>query len=324
MLPIATTRTSAALASVQEPAPIVLFAHRRPEHLRRTVESLLKNAEAPETHITIYCDAAKRTEHQAAVDAVRRYVDGISGFASVTRVHRAENRGLAKSIISGVTQALTESDRVIVMEDDLVVSPFFLRYMNDGLTRYRDDEQVASVHGYWFPIHAGLPETFFLKGADCWGWATWARAWRHFEPDGKRLLEEVRRRGLAHEIDYDGTHPHMTMLKRHIAGRNDSWSIRWHVTCYLKGMLTLYPSRSVVDNIGHDNSGTHCAESEVYSGEISTERIPVDRIEPIESQAAREAAIAFYRDTKESLLWKALKRVRSRFPAFQTRSSTPS
>lgn len=292
------------------PAPVVLFAYSRPAHLRRTVESLLANPEAAATRLTVYCDAPRRPADRAATDAVRAYVASISGFASVERIYRDDNLGLARSVIDGVSAALRDHDRVIVLEDDLVVSPHFLRYMNDGLALYRDDARIASIHGYWYPTGAAVPETFFLRGADCWGWATWARAWRHFEPDGRRLLDEVRRRRLGREIDYDGTFPHLRILKRQIAGRVDSWAIRWHVSAYLDDMLTLYPGRSLVDNIGHDDSGTHCAASDVYVGTVATTPIAVER-QPVQpSDAARAALVDFYRRNREPLprkIWQRLK-----------------
>lgn len=294
-------------------APIILFAYMRPAHLKSTVTSLLGNAEAASTHLTVYCDAPRRPEQRAATDEVRSYVESISGFASVTRVYRTENMGLAKSIIRGVTETLRKHDRVIVVEDDLVLSPYFLRYMNDGLACYRDDEQVASLHGFWYPTDMPLPETFFLRGADCWGWATWERAWSHFEPDGSRLLAQVKERKLSREIDYDGTFPHMKILKRQISGRNDSWAIRWHVACYLRNMLTLYPSRSLVENIGHDNSGTHCATSEAYSVDLANNPIRLERIPLVPSPTGRAALVDFYRRSKEHVARKILNRLRDRW-----------
>jgi hypothetical protein len=309
--------STASLSPSSALAPVVLFAYMRPHHLKRTVESLLRNPEAAKTRLTVYCDGAKRPEHRAGVEAVRAYVESLSGFASVTRVCQDSNLGLAESIIRGVSQALQTSDRVIVLEDDLLLSPHFLKYMNDGLACYQDDLDVASIHGYWYPTTGSLPETFFLKGADCWGWATWSRAWRHFEPDGERLLNDLRKRGLAREIDYDGNYPHMRILRRQIAGRNDSWAIRWHASCYLRDMLTLYPSRSLVDNIGHDSTGTHCAVSDVYSGELASRPIRVERIERLPSEPARAAAIEFFRATKSSIATKVLRRVRHRLAKLQ-------
>ena len=297
---------SASTRTASSQAPVVLFAYARPDHLKRTVASLLLNPEAAATHVTVYCDAPKKPEHKPAVDTVRRYVDSLSGFASVTRVYRTENMGLARSIVQGVTETLHTHDRVIVLEDDLELSPHFLRYMNDGLDCYRDAEQVASIHGYWYPAGASLPETFFLKGADCWGWATWARAWAHFEPEGAKLLADVRTRGLEREIDYDGNYPHMKILRRQVSGKNDSWAIRWHVSCYLANMLTLYPCRSLVDNIGHDDSGTNCRAGDLFTGQLTARAVEIERIEITPSEQARAAVVEFFCARKKNVFRKAL------------------
>ncbi len=294
-------------------APLVLFCYARPDHLARTVESLQRNPEAAATHLTVYCDAAKKPEHHAGVAAVRHYVASIAGFASVTRVYRDVNLGLARSIIDGVTGILRNNERVIVVEDDLVVSPHFLAFMNSALTCYQDDPQVASIHGYCYPVGAALPPTFFLQGADCWGWATWSRAWVHFNPDGRLLLKQLRARGLCHAFDLDGSYPYTRMLRGQIAGRNDSWAIRWHASCFLKGMLTLYPGRSLVDNIGNDDSGTHCGPTEVYAGDVATRPTRVDRIDLLPSVVGRAAFVEFFRANRENLLQKIWRRMSRTF-----------
>lgn len=272
-------------------APVVVFAYMRPDHLRRTIESLLVNPEAAQTDVTIYCDGPKRAEHLGGVEAVRRYVASVSGFRSVTRIHRETNFGLAPSVIEGVTRTLKCSDRVIVLEDDLHLSPHFLRYMNDALERYAQEPRVASVHAYSYPTREPLPETFFLEGADCWGWATWARAWQHFEADGAKLLDELERRRLVRDFDLDGSYPYSGMLRDQIAGVNSSWAIRWHAACFLRGLLTLYPGRSLVENIGNDASGTHCEVDEVYSRPPTERPVEVAAI-PVEPSALARAAFA--------------------------------
>lgn len=294
-------------------APVVLFCFRRPEHLARTVESLQRNPQAAHTHLHVFSDAAKEPEQQAAVDAVRRYVDAITGFASVTRIYRDNNMGLARSIVDGVGRLLRVLDRVIVLEDDLVLSPHFLSYMNAALELYQGDPQVASIHGYSYPVHAALPETFFLKGADCWGWATWARAWTCFESDGKRLLAELTARRLTRDFDLDGSYPYTAMLRGQIAGRNDSWAIRWHASCFLRDMLTLYPARSQVVNIGNDASGTHCGPTEIYTGTLDLRPVQVQRLPLAPSDAGRRAFVDFFRRTRESLPRRALRRLLAPF-----------
>ena len=145
----------------------------------------------------------------------------------------------------------------------------FLRFMNDGLDRYADDERVASIHAYIYPLARPAPETFFLRGADCWGWATWRRAWEHFNPDGKTLLQQLEAHGLTRAFDFDGTAAFTEMLENQIRGLNNSWAIRWHAACFLDGLLTLYPGRSLVHNIGNDGSGTHRSDDSAWSSSAS-------------------------------------------------------
>lgn len=146
------------------PAPIVLFVYCRPEHTRRTVESLLRNPLASQSDLIIYSDGPRRPELQPQVDAVRHYCRGLQGFRSVILHEQPDNRGLANSIIGGVTETLQRYEHVIVLEDDLEVATGFLQYMNDGLRTYRLDQAVASIHGYCYPVSEQLPETFFSAG----------------------------------------------------------------------------------------------------------------------------------------------------------------
>ena len=176
-------------------APIVLFIYNRPWHTQQTVETLQKNELANESELFIYSDAAKNEQASESVNAVREYIKTINGFKEITIILRDKNWGLADSIIDGVTKIVNEYGRIIVLEDDLVTSPYFLKFMNEGLTMYENEDKVASIHGYIYPID-NLPNTFFIKGADCWGWATWKRAWDVFEPNGQKILDELKSSGL--------------------------------------------------------------------------------------------------------------------------------
>jgi hypothetical protein len=282
-------------------APVAIFGYARAAHLRRCVESLLTNDEAPATDVVFFCDAARAPSDQKNVDEVRSYVDTVRGFGSVTIVHREENFGLARSITEGVASMLARHGRVIVVEDDLVLSPYFLRYMNDGLTLYEREDKVASIHGYCYPTPSQLPETYFLTGADCWGWATWTRAWCHFEPDGRRLLEALESRNLCRRFDFNGNFPYTDMLRDQVHGRNSSWAIRWHASCFLAGRLTLYPGRSLVHNSGFDSTGRHCETKTDYDQQVSDDPIPVTRIALQESSTAWAAIEEFFKALRPPL-----------------------
>jgi hypothetical protein len=279
-------------------APIALFAYARPEHLSRTLSALRADPLAVRTALYVFCDAPRSPVAQSDCDAVRVLVRDLVGFASVQVVERSVNFGLARSIIDGVSAILQQYERVIVLEDDLEVSPHFLTYMNDALDLYADDDCVASVHGYVYPVGSPLPESFFMRGADCWGWGTWRRAWAQFNPDGQALLHALEAGKLTRAFDLDGCYPYTRMLRRQIEGRNNSWAIRWHASAFLLGWLTLYPGRSLVRNIGNDFSGTHSAVNRDFDVNLSPTPINLVRL-PLEPSIDGEAAFeAYFRRTR--------------------------
>ena len=199
----------------------------------------------------IFVDGPRNTEDVPKVVACVRVAERPWPFASITTTVREHNLGLAQSIIRGVSTMLATHERVIVVEDDLVTSPYFLQYMNDGLETYADEPKVAGIHGWCFPHHIeNPPETFFLRGADCWGWCTWRRAWHHFEPDSRKLLLRLKTTNLTSMFDLDGCYGNTRLLKMQVAGKIDSWAIRWHASTFLENMFTLYPGQSLVKNIG--------------------------------------------------------------------------
>lgn len=276
-------------------APIVLFVYARLNHTRSTVEALLKNPGAKLSDLIIYSDAARTPDKQANVDEVRVYIKTIAGFRSVTIKYRDCNYGLAKSIIAGVTEVLEAHERIIVLEDDLVTSPYFLRYMNEALEKYEDDDRVVSIHGYVYPVKQTLPEAFFLRGADCWGWATWRSGWKVFNPNGQFLLDELKKQDLINEFNFNGAYSFSNMLEGQIKGGNESWAVRWHASAFLANKLTLYPGRSLVHNIGNDASGTHCEESNDYDALLSATAIDLKSIAVAPSVIGSKAFEFFFR-----------------------------
>jgi Glycosyl transferase family 2 len=292
------------------PAPIALFAYQRPDHLRRALDALAANPEAARSDLYVFSDAAREPAAEPGVAAVRALIAGIRHFARVVPVYRESNFGLAGSIIDGVGRVCAEHGRVIVLEDDLAVSPHFLRFMNDAIAVYRSDPAVASIHGYIYPVDAPLPETFFLRGADCWGWATWSDAWQVFEENGALLLERLEAQRLASAFDLDGAYGFTAMLRDQIAGRNDSWAIRWHAAAFLAGRFTLYPGRSLVQNIGNDGSGTHVDATTDFDVTLANAPIVVRRQAVREDAAARAVVARYLRRERATPLQRVRRRLR--------------
>ncbi len=290
-------------------SPILLFVYKRLWHTRQTIIALQLNELARDSELYVYSDGPNNRKTEQAVDEVRSYLQHIDGFKAVHMIKRDDNWGLAKSIITGVTDIVCQHGKVIVLEDDLLLSPYFLRFMNDGLEFYKNEEQVISLHGYTFPIKDKLPETFFLRGADCWGWGTWKRGWEEFEENGHKLLDKLEHDKLTREFDFGGSYPYSRMLRNQIQGKNDSWAVRWYASAFVKNKLTLYPGRSLVKNIGLDGSGRHCTESDSFHGPICDERISIKTI-PIEEDTSARIHIAnYFKTTQHGFMKRVLKKI---------------
>jgi hypothetical protein len=256
-------------------APIALFVYNRPWHAQRTVEALQKNEPAKESEFFIYSDGPKDDAANEKVGEVREYIKTISGFKQVNIIEREENYGLANSIIAGVTELCERFGRCIVLEDDLLVSPHFLEYMNEALVRYENEELVVQISGHMFPVELETEtDAVFLPFTTSWGWATWERAWEHFDPlmSGYALLK--RDRGLKHRFNLEGSYDYFYMLEAQAKGKIDSWAIRWYLSVFMRGGLTLFPKKNMVRNIGFDRSGAHCTTSGMrFTAELSDFRI---------------------------------------------------
>lgn len=275
-------------------APIILFVYNRIDHTEKTIKALQANELAADSELYIYADAPKNEEARAAVNEVRAFIKTITGFKKVCIRLREANIGVHDNIIMGVTEVINEHGRAIVLEDDLVTSAYFLKYMNEALEYYQNEEQVISIHGYSYQTAQKLKEVFFLKGADCWGWATWKRGWDLMELDGQRLLDQFTSEELKTEFNFENTYPYIQALERQAKGITKDWDIRWYASAFLLGKLTLYPGQSLVRNIGHDASGTHCAASNVYDVELADSPLDI-KTQIMPDQQAYEAFSTFLR-----------------------------
>ena len=291
-------------------APILLFTYNRPAHTRRLIESLLQNAEAAESPLYIYSDAPRDEGSRHSVEEVRQYLHSITGFGSLHIVERTDNWGLARNIVAGVTEQIDRFGRVIVLEDDLIVSPYFLRFMNDALNTYQDEPRVGHIQACDFTQDPSLPPTFLIKWTGSWGWATWQRAWKLFNPDGKALLEELERKHLTRYFDFDGNYRYTRMLRRQVEGKNNSWAIRWNASLFLADVLSLNAGRSLVLNDGFDGSGTHCGGGNLYRSRLWTKPLPVTPITPIEENRAARQCFERYYHRNFGFWAKAIRRIK--------------
>ncbi len=294
-----------------QPAPLLLFTYNRPAHTRQTLEALLNNKLSRESELFIFSDGYKNDSDKKDVLKVRELIHSIDGFKEIHIVENAHNLGLAKNIIEGVTQVVNEYGKVIVLEDDLVTSPYFLTFMNEALDKFENEDKIGHVHGFCFPLAEELPDAFLIKWTGSWGWGTWKRAWQQFNPDGKALLDEIKRRKLTKSFDFNGNYPYTRMLQKQVNGINDSWAIRWNASLFLNDMLSVNAGKSLVKNIGFDGSGRHSGKDEIYITDLHNRKLNVDISQIRENRLARQAFERYYGKTNS--FWAKAKRRINRY-----------
>jgi hypothetical protein len=247
-------------------APIALFVYKRPEETRQTLEHLARNVGIEGSELFIFCDAARKPDEVGAVQATRSVVHGRSWCPRTTIIERQENRGLAHSVIAGVNELTESHGRVIVLEDDLLTSRGFLSYMNTALDRYQDSIKVMQISGHLhsiphFPFKGSCS---FLPMITSWGWATWKRAWEAFDPECNGWEKLKIDKKLRYRFDLDDSYPYFQMIKNQMEGKNDSWGIRWWWAVFQMNGISLYPDKTLVNNIGFGNGATHTTHTAWY------------------------------------------------------------
>lgn len=286
---------------MQKLAPIVLFVYNRPWHTQQTIEALQKNKLAIDSELFIYSDAPKNENVIGKVQQVRNYIKTIKDFRKVTIIEREKNWGLADSIIDGVTKIVNQYGRIIVLEDDIVASPYFLKFMNDALEFYQNEEKVWHISGWNYPIETnGLDDVFLWRLMNCWGWATWANRWQHYEKNvdkviGKFTQEDIKRFNL------EGVENFWGQIVSNKEGKINTWAIFWYATIFKRNGLCLNPLETFVENIGHDSSGEHCGSSDSYQNDSLNQKESVRfTIEIVESDSALSQVKSFYSLSRKS------------------------
>jgi len=268
-------------------APIVLFCYNRPWHTQQTLDALALNELASASDLIVYCDGQKDESDDKTLQAIsetRNVIKSEKRFQSITIVESEINKGLAKSIIEGVTEVVNRYGRIIVLEDDIVTSPGFLTYMNDALKVYQEEEKVMHISGYMYPVKKKLSETFFIRPTSCWGWGTWKRSWVYFEKDVDNQIKLIEQKRGWKEFTFNFSYPSFKdQLFLNKEGKLNTWAIFWQATVFLKRGVSLHPYPSLVQNIGLDGSGENCEENKLnnpYKWESLSPKINVNYITP--------------------------------------------
>lgn len=291
-------------------APVVLFTYKRLKQTKQTIEALEANVLAKDSELFIYSDGPKSENDLTEVQEVRTYLKTVAGFKKITIVEQTTNKGLAKSIVEGVTEIAKKYGKVIVLEDDIVTSPWFLKFMNEALDLYGNDPSVMHISGYMYPHKKTFPSTFFFNVPLCWGWATWDRAWHNYNDEADGHITFLDKNHLWENFNKFGGKYLERQLRKNQSGKMNTWFIYWHATVFRHNGFCLYPGQTLVYNIGFDKSGQHKASTNKFYSPLSENPIEVSLIPVVESKEGTKAIRRFYLLRRNSYIRKLIETLR--------------
>ncbi len=282
-------------------APILLLVYNRPYTTKKIVANLVNHPNIGEMELFVFSDGPKFEHDLDSIEEVRKIIENLHVCKKLNKYYSEKNLGLANSVISGINKVFENNNKIIVLEDDLEISPFFLEYMNFYLTLYETNINVGTIQGFQFPIKSKSKEpVFFDKFVNCWGWGTWKNRWSDFEHDGAKLQSALNNRHLTYEFDGQNSYPFSNLLDDQINGLVDSWAIRWYASLFLKETIHLYPNKSLVINNGLDGSGTH-GEKKWFIQTIHEEEFELTTPEPKLNSIARNSVIKYRKQIRRKL-----------------------
>ena len=253
-------------------SPIALFTYERLDILKKTINCLKKNSLSSKTDLYIFSDGPKDKLNSKNVKEVRLYLNSVTGFKSVKIIKRKINIGLERNLIQGMEYIFKNHERVIVLEDDIATSKYFLKYLNDALNEYENAKNVCQVTGYSFlekySKKYDLDDLYFIKGADCLAWGTWKDRWDLFTNDASSLSTEISKNKLISKFNRDNNYNYFKMLLDKSRQKNNSWAICWYAKNFLENKYTLYPLKSLARHLGNDISATNYIPSKNDSLEV--------------------------------------------------------
>jgi hypothetical protein len=251
-------------------APICLFVYNRLSETKQTVTSLQKNFLARESELFIFSDGPKTDMDSEKVNQVREYIKSISGFKNITLFESPQNKGLANSIISGVTQIIEQYGKIIVLEDDLILSANFLDFMNAAILFYQNDLRIQSISAYspFIEFDFVYADVFFHHRTFPWGWATWKNRWNITIFDKEKIKKSIHNNRQLKNFTKCCGNDISKMLLGSLNGINNSWYVRWVYNHYINNTFAVFPVLSKVANIGFTNNSTHCSRINTYKSKI--------------------------------------------------------
>jgi len=289
-------------------APIALFVYNRPEHTLKTLEALAQNDLASQSELFVFCDGPKHNadaKTNKAIKKVRAIVSRKQWCNKVTIYESDTNKGLADSIVTGVSEVVNKFGKIIVLEDDIVTAKGFLSFMNKALELYKYEDRVMQISGFMVPSKVELEQTGFFRCPGSWGWATWNSSWKHYNHNTSELVSKITKEDIS-TFNLDDNYHYYNQLVDNDSGKLKTWVVRWYASIYYQNGLCLYPKKSLIQNIGFGtgatNTSSNVIENYVFNNKNLIATCSLNKIANIhESESYMLAFKSFY--AYQNYLW---------------------
>lgn len=288
---------------------VTVFAYKRPQHLQSLFDSLARNPELKFLDLHVFIDGPRNQNENGIIKEVVRIAETFTGALNKTVYKSTKNKGLADSVINGVSKIFQDYSYQIVLEDDLILREDFLQFMLTVNDKFRNNPRISGANGYSYPSRFKNAEAFFVRGADCWGWSTWKDRWDKVNWDSENLYKRLKQENLIDQFNLLGNFNYSKILKDQIKQKIDSWAIRWHASMFLENNYTIFPNVSLVKNTGFDGSGTHGVTS-IYNEEFSS--IPLNPKLPNfdeSNMTGSQVLNNYYSENKSSVIRRIIKKL---------------
>ena len=288
-------------------SPVALFTFKRLKTLEKTLKSLDSNYLSEDTELYIFSDGPNQESESHKVDSVREYILNFSGFKKINLIKRESNYGLTKNIVEGINFVLSKYNSVIVLEDDIVTSKYFLTYMNKALKIYESNNKVCQISGYSYLEKYSkkylLDDTYFIKGGDCMAWGTWKSSWDLYTDDANYLLTQIKRNNLKKDFNRNNSFNYFKMLSARAKNKNKSWAICWYAINFLLDKYTLYPLKTYAIHIGNDKEATNYIPkfNDALIVDVNNDEIDFSSKDVYEKESTRNAYEDFLKDLKGNI-----------------------
>lgn len=257
-------------------SPIVCFGYDRPNHLNNLLSSLEKNPEAQDSDVTISIDGVNENTNLQLHNKTLEVANQRWNFKSTNILYRKTNLGCRENILTSINEMFDKTNKLIILEDDLLLGKYFLDYMNKSLIFYENYSDIWHINGYSYPqLVNNSTSASISRFVSPWGWGTWKNRWETFISKNyhKENIISNKNSEDIYKFNHNGLYDWEDIIKKHQLQKTSIWDAYWYQAVFLENGYSVFPNKSFVQNFGFDGTGVHCSDTNDWKTKLNNKKI---------------------------------------------------